>query len=84
MLLCKVVVSILLLQHISTTKEDTYDNRQWERENQDILMECSDGDPSVRRISVNTAARSSTPEPKMSDFRLAVWVLNLRKSLKRY
>ena len=37
---------------------------QWERENQDTLMEYFiDGDPSVRRINVNTAARSSTPRP---------------------
>ena len=40
---------------------------QWERENQDTLMEYFiDGDPSVRRISVNTAGKS-TPRPETAN-----------------
>ena len=35
---------------------------QWERENQDTLMEYFiDGDPVCAESNVNTAARSSTP-----------------------
>ena len=42
---------------------------QWERENQDTLMEYFiDGDPSVRRIQcVNTAAKLSTLRPETAN-----------------
>ena len=41
---------------------------QWEHENQDTLMEYFiDGDPSVRRIHVNTAAKLSTLRPETAN-----------------
>ena len=41
---------------------------QWERENQDILMEYFiDGDPARAESNVNTAARSSIPRPETAN-----------------
>ena len=41
---------------------------QWERENQDTLMDYFiDGAPSVAESSVNAAARSSTPRPETAN-----------------
>ena len=41
---------------------------QWERENQDTLMDYFiDGDPSVAESSVNAAASSSTSRPETAN-----------------
>ena len=41
---------------------------QWERENQDTLMEYFiDGDPVCAESSVNTAVKSSTPRPETAN-----------------
>ena len=61
---------------------------QWERENQDILMEYFiDGDPSVRRIQCEYCRKvlyTQTRNRKYCSFRTCGHkMLNLRKSLKK-
>ena len=90
-LLCKSGGSHFGDHHISVTAKGgcLSTTEQWERENQDTLMEYFiDGIPVCAESNVNTAARSSTPRPgntrKYCSFQTCGHkMLNLRKSLKK-